>query len=122
MYFLFDVHFVVRETRLAPKMSITLGAGNSYGGEGARGARLTVTKCLVTAMCGFIRARFVACITYILLRHRARYIHDHVIVLFDIIVEQIVLAESTCPSNIVFTRQALIDGYLILPKVFLEFD
>jgi len=29
--------FVVRETRLVPEISITFGAGDSDGGEGARG-------------------------------------------------------------------------------------
>ena len=43
----------------------------------------------MTAGCGFTRARVVTCITYVLLRHRARYIQDPQIVLLDIIVEYI---------------------------------
>jgi len=31
------------------------------------------------------------------------------------------LAESTCPSNIVYTAQTVIDNYLLLPKVLLKF-
>ena len=79
--------FVVRETLLAPEMSITLGAGNSDIGEGARGAHYTIATYMVTAVGGLTRAQFVTCIKYVLLPHRARYIHDHVIVLFEIIVE-----------------------------------
>ena len=78
---------MVRETLLAPEMSITLSAGNSDGGEGARGASHTIATFMFTAMCGITRTRLFTCITYILLRHRGRYIHDHVIVLFDIIVK-----------------------------------
>ena len=78
---------MVRETRLAPEMSITLGAANSDGGEGARKARHTIATYLLTAVGGITRARIVTRITCVLLRHSARYIHDHVIVLFDIIVE-----------------------------------
>jgi hypothetical protein len=56
-------------------------------------------------------------------RHRARYIHDHVMVLFDIILEQINSfgGGDLAFENYVFTCQALIKGYLILPKMFLEF-
>jgi hypothetical protein len=79
--------FVVRETRLAPKMSIAFGAGDSDGGEGARRPSQTITAGLVTAVCGFTRARFVTLFTHKPLRHRARYIHDHVIVSFDIVIE-----------------------------------
>ena len=92
---------MVRETRLTNEMSITLGAGNSDGGESARGTRHTIATYLVAAMCGFTRARFVTCITHKPIRRRASYIHDHVIVLFDIVVEQInSLGESTSASNI----------------------
>jgi len=81
--------FVVRETRVTTVMTITPCARNSEFGEIARVARHTIATCLVTAMCGITRARFVTCITIILNRHRVRYIHDHVIVLFDVIVQQI---------------------------------
>ena len=37
-----------RETLLGPEMSITLGAGDSDGGEGARMARHTIATRLVT--------------------------------------------------------------------------
>ena len=50
------VLLVVRETRLAPKMSIKLGAGDSDGGEGARRPSHTITTCLVTEMCGVLHA------------------------------------------------------------------
>jgi len=116
--------FVVRETRLAPEMSITLGAGNSDGGDGVRGARHTIATCKVAAVGGFTRARFVTCITHKPLRPRARYIHDHVVVLFDIIVEQINSFRGVdLPfDNYVFTRQASIEGYFIFSKMFLEFQ
>ena len=78
---------MVRETRYSPEMPITLGAGNSDVGEFSRCARHTIATCLLAAVGGFTRARFVTCIKHKPLRHRARYIHDHVIVLFDIIVE-----------------------------------
>jgi hypothetical protein len=70
--------FVVRETLLAPEMSIKHGEGNSDIGEGARGAHHTFATCMVTAVGGLTRAQFVTCIKYVLLRHRASYIHDHV--------------------------------------------
>ena len=56
-------------------------------------------------------------------RHRARYIHDHVIVLSNIIVQQINFLGGVdlAFEYYVFTRQALINGYLILPKMLLEF-
>ena len=77
-----------------------LTAENAHGG-----ARNTIATCLLTAMCGFTREPFVTYITYVLLRHRARYIHDHVIVLFDIIVQEInSLGESTCLSNIMYSH------------------
>ena len=50
--------------------------------------------------------RFVTCITYVPLRHRARYIHDHVIVLFDIIVEQI---------NFLWEVDLALENYLHMP-------
>ena len=93
--------FVVRETRLAPEMSITLGAGNSDGGESARGARHTIATCLLTAVCGLTRARLVTCITNRPLRYCARYIHDHVILLSTSSYSRLILlGESTCPSII----------------------
>jgi len=78
---------VVRETRLAPKMSITFGAENSDSEEGARGARHTIDTRLVTHVRNVSPSLFVTCFTYVLLRHGARYIHDHVIVSFDIVTE-----------------------------------
>jgi len=80
---------VVRETRLAPEMPITLCAGYSDGCENKWGSRHAIATLILTAMCGFTRARLVTRVTHKPLRHRARYINDHVIVLFDIIVEQI---------------------------------
>ena len=79
--------FVVREAFLAPKISFTFGAGNSDIVEGARGTRHTITTCLFTHVRNVSHSPFVAYFKYVLLRHRARYIHDHVIVLIDIIVE-----------------------------------
>jgi len=116
--------FVVRKTRSAPVISITLCTGYSDSGENTPRACHTIATRLLTAVGGIIRARFVTCITYLLFRHRARYIHDHVIVLFNIIVEQInFLGGIDLPfEQNVFTCQNLIDGYSILPKMFLEFD
>jgi len=59
----------------------------------------------------------------VLFRHHARYIHDHVIVLFDIIVEQInfLWGVDLALENYVFICQASINGYLLLPKMSLEF-
>jgi hypothetical protein len=79
--------FVVRETRLASKMSITLGVADSDGGESARGSRHTIATRLVTHVHNVLPRPVVTFFTYILFRQRTRYIHDHVIVLFDIKVE-----------------------------------
>jgi len=86
--------------------------------------RNAIATRLLTAVVGITRARFITCITHKPLRHRARYIHDHMIVLFDINVEQInsFWGVDLHFQNYVFTLQALINGYLILPKMFLEFD
>jgi len=78
---------VVRETRLAPKMSITFGAGDSDGGEDARGARHTIATRLVTHVRNFSRTFFVTCFTHVLLRHRFPYIHESVTVSIDIVLE-----------------------------------
>ena len=78
---------VVSQTRLAPDLSITSRAGDFDGGEGKRGARHIIATRFVTHVCNVSPTPFVTCITYVLLHHRARYIHDHVIVSFDIIVE-----------------------------------
>ena len=77
---------MVRKTHLAPEMSITLCARYSDGSENTRRAGHAFATRMLTAMRGFTRAAFVTCITP---RHHARYIHDHVVVLNDIIVEQI---------------------------------
>ena len=74
---------------------------------------------------GWRHSRSIIYMHYIILfRHSARYIHDHVIVPFDIIVQQInFLGGVDLPlENYDFTRQALINSYLILPKKFLEID
>jgi len=55
--------FVVRETRLDPKISITFGAGNSDSGEGARGARHTIATRLVTHVRNVSPVPFLACFT-----------------------------------------------------------
>jgi len=78
---------VVRETRLAPEMSITLCTRYSDRDVDAGRASHAIATRLLTAVGGITRARFLTCITYVLLRHRARYIHDHVIVLFDVVIE-----------------------------------
>jgi hypothetical protein len=78
---------VVRENCLSPTMSITHGACDSDSGDGARRPSHTITTCVVTAVCDFTRAPFLTSFKHKSLRHRARYIHDHVIVLFDIIIE-----------------------------------
>ena len=68
---------------------LLLCARYSDGCENKWGARHAIATLLLTAVCGFPRARFVTRVTHKPLRHRARYIKDHVIVLFDIIVEEI---------------------------------
>jgi len=105
-------------------MTITFEAGNSDNVEGARGIRHTIATRLVTHVHNVSPTPFVTCFTYVLLRHRARYIHDHVIVLINIIVEKIKTFRGVVlpVKHYVFTRQALIDGYFIVPKMFLEFD
>jgi hypothetical protein len=114
---------VVRETRLAPEMSITLCKGYSDGGENAGGARHAIATRLLTAVCGFTRASFFTRTTHKPLRHRARYIHDHVTVLFDIIVEQINYFKGVdLPFENCLHMHSLINGYLILSKMFLKFD
>jgi len=55
--------FMVRKTRLAPEMSITLSARYSDGSENTRRARHAIATRLLTAVGGITRARFVACIT-----------------------------------------------------------
>jgi hypothetical protein len=115
---------MIRETSVAPEMSITLCARYSETCVNTWRARHAIATRLLKAVGGITRARFFTCITYILFRHRARYIHDHVIVLFDIIVEQIhfLWGVNLAFENYVYTCQASINGYLILPKMFLEFD
>ena len=49
--------FVVRETRLGLEMPITLGAGDSDGGESARRPSHTIATRLVADVCGITRAR-----------------------------------------------------------------
>ena len=80
---------VVRETHLAPKMSITFAVGNYDGGKVIWSPSHTIATRLVTAVCGISCAQFVTRFTHKPLRHRARYIHDHVIVPFDIVIEYI---------------------------------
>ena len=58
MDLLLEQSAVVRKTRLAPKIPITIGAGDSDGGEGERGPSHTITTFLVTAMYGVSPARF----------------------------------------------------------------
>jgi len=86
-FLILGVLHMVREILLAHKTSITFSAVYSEGREIARRPSHTITTCLVTAMYGVSSACFVTCFTHVLLRHRARYIHDHVIVPFDIIIE-----------------------------------
>jgi len=45
---------VVRETRLAPKMSVTFGPGDSDGREGAQKPSHTIATILVADVCGII--------------------------------------------------------------------
>jgi hypothetical protein len=71
----------VREARLAPKMSVTFGAGYFNCGKGAQRPSHTIAAGLVTTVCDFTCARFVTCFTHKPFRRRARYIHDHVIML-----------------------------------------
>ena len=114
---------MVRETRLAPEMSITLCTGHSDRVLDAGWDSNAIATPLLKAVGGKTRARIFTCITYIFFRHRARYIHDHVLVLFDIIVEQInfLWGVDLALENYVFTCQASINCYIILPKMFLEF-
>jgi hypothetical protein len=87
MDFYFNVLLVVRETSLAPKISITFGAGLSDGGESARRRSHIIATRLVTDVCVISYALFVTHFTHKPLPHRARYIHDHMIVSFDVIIE-----------------------------------
>jgi hypothetical protein len=75
---------MVRETRLAPNVSITFGAGDSDG-EGARRPRQSLH--VRSQRCVASLAHDVTRFTHVLLRHGTRHIHDDVIVSFDIIVE-----------------------------------
>jgi hypothetical protein len=115
---------VVCETRLASEMSITFGAGDSAVGEGARGARHTIAIRLVTHVRNVSTTPFVTCFTHVPSSHGSLQFYDHMIVSFDIIVEDMnSLRGVDLPfKHYVFIRQALIDSYLILPKLFLEFD
>ena len=53
----------------------------------AHGVRHTIVKRLVTYVRNVSPTHFLTCFIYVLLRHHARYIHDHVIVSFDIVIE-----------------------------------
>ena len=78
---------VIRETRLAPKMTITFGPGDSDGEEGARGTGHTIATRLVTHVCNVSSTPVVTCFTHVPSRHDTRQVYDHMIVSFDIIVE-----------------------------------
>ena len=80
---------MIRETRMAPEMSITLCTRYSHASVNFWGDRHAIATRQITAVGGSSRARILKCIIYEPLSHRARYIHDHAIVLFDIILEQI---------------------------------
>ena len=54
--------------------------------EKAHGVRHTIVKRLVTYVRNVSPTPFLTCFTYVHLRHRARYIHDHVILSFDIVI------------------------------------
>ena len=86
-FFLRGNLIVVRETRLDPIMSVTIGTGYSDGVGIDRSPSLTFATRLVADVCDVTCARFATSFTHRPLRHRARYIHDHKIVSFDIIIE-----------------------------------
>ena len=75
---------VVRETRLVPEMCATFGTVDSDVGGGARRHSHTVATRLVADVCDITCTRIFTRFTRKRLRHRVRYIHDHVIALFDI--------------------------------------
>ena len=111
---------VVRETCLDPEMSITFGAGDSDGGECARGARHTIATiwshtCVTSRLHPLLHAlhtyRLAMTPSGLRLRNSAVRHHRRLIL----------FGELTCPSNIVFTRHAFIDSYVILPKMFFYF-
>jgi len=81
------VLLVVRETLLAPKISITFGAGISNGGEVKRRPSHTMATHLFADVCVIPCVWFVTRFTNKRLRHRARSIHDQVMVSFDIFLE-----------------------------------
>jgi len=58
--------FVVRETCVAPEMSITLCTVYSDSCENTWRAHHTIATRLITALGGITRARFFTCITYVL--------------------------------------------------------
>ena len=115
---------MVRETRLAPKMSITFGAGYSDGGEGARRPSHTIATLLVEDVCGITYAHFVKRFTHKSLRHLARYCYDQVMVSLDIILQYINFLSGVDLhlKPYVVTGQALIYSFLIVPKIFLISD
>ena len=64
---------MVREKPLAPKMFITVGAGDSDVVDGARGLAI-LSRHFFTHVRNVSPKPIVTCFTYILPRHRARYI------------------------------------------------
>ena len=114
VFFLCGALLVFSGTCLAPKISVTNGAGDSDVGEGARWPSHTVATRLVADVCDITCTRLVTRFTHKLFRHRARHIHDHVIVPFDIIIGRInSLRVVDLPfEQYVFTGQAFIDSYL----------
>jgi len=85
-FFLYGSLLVFRVSRLVPKMSVTFGAGDSDVGERARTISPTVLTRLVANVCDITCTRFVTRFAHNLLRHSTRYIHDHMMVSFDIII------------------------------------
>jgi len=77
---------MVRETRLAPEMSINSAQG-ILTAKKAHGGLAIQSVHVWSQLCGVGSARFVTCFTHVRFRHGTRYIHDHVIVSFDIIVD-----------------------------------
>jgi len=70
MNFLLEV-VVVHETSLVPEISITFSAGDSNGGESARGARHTVATHWLTHACNVSPTHFVTCLHALHMYHLA---------------------------------------------------
>jgi len=81
--------FVVSETRVASKMSVAFGTGDSNFGERARRAGHAIATSLVIGVRDVTCTRLSAPFTHVVSGHGTGKVSDHVIMSFNIIVKYI---------------------------------